>query len=79
MRVSEVIIQSIVYSLNLAVNTVKGVALYIFSTNQQFIKFSQKTKNVHSQEDMNIFRICFERLHIACENFYFHINEKRLG
>lgn len=30
MRVSEVIIQSIVYSLNLAVNTVKGVASYIF-------------------------------------------------
>lgn len=30
------------------------------------------------QEDLNTFRICFERIYIACEDFYFHINERRL-
>lgn len=33
---------------------------------------------VSLQEDLNSFRICFERLYIACEDFYFHVNEKRL-
>lgn len=34
--------------------------------------------NFCAQEDLNSFRFCFERLYIACEDFYFHIQEKRL-
>ncbi|CRK86556.1 CLUMA_CG000200, isoform A [Clunio marinus] len=42
-----------------------------------FIKGRDKIICSPSDEDYNAFRICFERLYIACEEFYFHVNEKR--
>lgn len=49
-----------------------------FDVSRSIGKTNRFNDAFHSQEDLNTFRICFERLYIACEDFYFHINEKRL-
>ncbi|CAG9797017.1 unnamed protein product [Chironomus riparius] len=43
-----------------------------------FIQGREKNIEDPFYDDMNTFRICFERLYVACENFFFHVNEKRL-
>lgn len=50
-----------------------GVSFALISLGQTFDTFF-----FLRQDDLNAFRICFERLYVACEDFYFRINEKRV-